>query len=228
VLDRADAELARTYARLDAAPELLRTAAERAELDATLGLPDRARQRLEQALARHPLAPMAALDRPYAALAAAWAAAGRPDRAEVLLAQWADDVAKEHQPLDARAVLRARIVTRLAQGRASDAERLAREGHFGACAGCADLYLARAFDARGSTDSTIAAYERYLAATSEREQLDARELARAYRRLGELYDARADGARALRSVGDFVTLWQHADPALQPAVDAARQRIRRP
>ena len=51
-------------------------------------------------------------------------------------------------PLDAISVLRARILTRFAQGRAAEAERLAREGHFGPCSACRDAYLARAFDAR--------------------------------------------------------------------------------
>lgn len=225
VRDRADRELARVYERLEAGPELLRVAAERAELDASLGYPDRARQRLDSALARHPLAPMAALDRPYAALAAAWAAAGRPDRGEGLLGEWAREVPAEHQPLDAFAVLRAEILTRLAQGRAADAERLAREGRFGACSACADLYLARAFDARGLSDSTIAAYERYLAASTGRELLDPTDLARAYRRLGELHDARGDGTRATQCYGEFVTLWSAADAVLRPRVRSVSQRL---
>ena len=127
-------------------------------------------------------------------------------------------------------MLRARIVTHLARDRAGEAERLAREGEFGGCGGCggyADLYLARAFDLQGRADSTIAAYERYLAATSARGLLDPTELARAYRRLGELYEARGDVRQAAQRYGDFVELWRGADPALQPAVMEVRARLQR-
>ena len=225
--DRADAELAREYRRLGAEAELLRLAVERAHLDAGLGFVARARQRLDSALARQPLASLEALDRPYAALVAAWAEAGRPERAEALLAEWARAVPTESQPLDAVPMLRARIVTRLARGRAGEAERLAREGEFGVCGGCSDLYLARAFDLQERADSTVAAYERYLAATATRELLDPTELARAYRRLGELYEARGDVRRAAQRYGDFVELWREADAALEPAVIEVRSRVRR-
>jgi hypothetical protein len=222
-----DAELAREYRRLGASAELLGLAVERAHLDAALGFGARARQRLDAALVRHPLASLEALDQPHAALAAAWAEAGRPERAEVVLAEWARAVPTENQPLDAVPILRARIVTHLARGRAGEAERLAREGEFGGCGGCSDLYLARAFDLQGRADSTAAAYERYLAATFGRELLDPTELARAYRRLGELYAARGDVRRAAQWYGDFVELWREADAPLQPAVMEVRSRIRR-
>jgi len=78
-----------------------------------------------------------------------------------------------------------------------------------------------------AADSTLAAYERYLAAASARSGIDAAELARAYRRLGELYEAPGDVRRALQCYGDFAKLWQGADAALQPAVEEVRQRIRR-
>jgi tetratricopeptide (TPR) repeat protein len=205
----------------------LKVAAERAELDAALGFAERARHRLDSALAERPLEFMAPLDRPYAALAAAFATAGHPERAEALLSERARAIPVHNQPLDAVPVLRARILTRLARADAGSAERLARAGDFGACGGCRDLYLARAFDARGITDSTLATYERYLATTAGRELLDPTELARAYRRLGELHEARGDVRRAVERYGDFVALWTGADAALQPAVADVRERIRR-
>ena len=225
--EQIDAALGGEYERFGAGAELLRISAEMAEIEGALGHPDRAVRRLDAALARHPLAPMAALDRPYPALAAAWASAGRPDRAEALLAEWSRAMPAENQPLDSVPVLRARILVRLAQGRAAEAERLARDGFFGNCGGCRDVYLARAFDARGATDSTLAAYERYLAVTPMRELTDPTDLARAYRRLGELYEARGDVAHALQRYREFVELWKGADAGLQPAVEDVRARIRR-
>jgi serine/threonine-protein kinase len=224
---RADAELAGEYSRLGGGPELLTLAAEQAQVEAALGRPDRARAALGAALGRYPLAPMAPLDRPYAALAAAWATAGDPRRAARLLDERTRAVPALHQGLDALPLLRARVLTALSAGRPAEAERLARDGEFGACGGCAALYLARAFDARGRADSAVAAYERYLGATAGRDLLDPTELARAYRRLGELYEARGDVPRALQRYGDFVALWAGADAALHPAIAGARERVRR-
>ncbi|HXY69493.1 MAG TPA: hypothetical protein VEH62_08590, partial [Gemmatimonadales bacterium] len=53
------------------------------------------------------------------------------------------------------------------------------------------------------------------------------QLAPVYRRLGELYEAKGDRARALDYYGRFVDLWKNADPELQPAVREVRQRLSR-
>jgi hypothetical protein len=42
--------------------------------------------------------------------------------------------------------------------------------------------------------------------------------AHAYERLGELYLARGGRARAAFYIEKFVSLWENADPALQPRV----------
>ena len=52
-------------------------------------------------------------------------------------------------------------------------------------------------------------------------------LARAYRRLGELYEAKGDTKRALQRYADIVERWTNADPVLQPAVKDVRERIAR-
>ena len=224
---RSDAELLSYYQRLDAHAEMLALAVEFAEIEASVGLTDRAQRRLDAALVQHPLADMAVLDRPYAGLAAAWAAAGRPDRAESVLREWSRAVPTINQGIDAVPILRARIQTQLAAGDPTAAERLARGGSFGPCSACADVFLARAFDARGAADSTIAAYERYLTHRAGRDLIDDTELARAYRRLGELYEARGDVTRAVQHYRDFVELWKDADGDLASAVRDARQRLAR-
>jgi hypothetical protein len=45
------------------------------------------------------------------------------------------------------------------------------------------------------------------------------------KRLGELYEQRADTARAVRYYNRFIELWQSADPELQPLVDEVRSRL---
>ena len=44
-------------------------------------------------------------------------------------------------------------------------------------------------------------------------------------RLAELYDARGDRANAAEYYTRLITLWERADPHLQPRVAAARQRL---
>jgi tetratricopeptide (TPR) repeat protein len=52
-------------------------------------------------------------------------------------------------------------------------------------------------------------------------------LAAAYKRLGELNEARGDRAKALEYYGRFVDLWTDADPDLQPVVRDVRARLAR-
>jgi eukaryotic-like serine/threonine-protein kinase len=84
-----------------------------------------------------------------------------------------------------------------------------------------------AYEAAGMADTVIARYEAWLG----RRQLDGRagadatQLAHAYERLGQLYDAKGDLERAAGYYGRFVDLWADADPELQPRVEAARTRL---
>ena len=71
--------------------------------------------------------------------------------------------------------------------------------------------------------SAIVAYEQYtrgaLADVGTWDPLPfhaAAPLAPAYRRLGELYEAKNDRVDALRAYGKFVDLWKNADADLQP------------
>jgi hypothetical protein len=56
---------------------------------------------------------------------------------------------------------------------------------------------------------------------------DGHELARAYRRLGEIYEERRNWKRAAEHYQGFVNLWEHADASLQPAVMDVRARLER-
>ena len=62
---------------------------------------------------------------------------------------------------------------------------------------------------------------------SFRFDLDGWDLARISRRLGELYEAKGDRAKAAAYYQKFVDLWKDADPVLQPRVAEVRQRLAR-
>ena len=74
-----------------------------------------------------------------------------------------------------------------------------------------------------------AAYERFVTRPSieSATQLEHFQLAPAYKRLGELYEAKQDRRKAADYYGRFVDLYQHADPELQPAVREVRERLAR-
>ena len=46
-----------------------------------------------------------------------------------------------------------------------------------------------------------------------------------FKRIGELYDAKGDTAKAEHYYQRFVDLWKDAEPELQPKVRKARERI---
>ncbi len=95
------------------------------------------------------------------------------------------------------------------------------------CEPCGLALLARAFDMAGQADSALSWWERYAATGVRFPFLDATELATAYRRLGELYEARGNRDKALDYYGRFADLWQDADPELQPVVREVKARIAR-
>src|SRR2546421_12972929 len=57
--------------------------------------------------------------------------------------------------------------------------------------------------------------------------VDARAFAATLQRLGTLYAARSDHAKARDYYGRFVDLWEDADPELQPPVADARAALKR-
>jgi eukaryotic-like serine/threonine-protein kinase len=86
---------------------------------------------------------------------------------------------------------------------------------------------AEALDLAGKADSAIAYYERFLTTLTPFPDAHAHYRAGAYKRLGELYAARGDTARAEANFAKFVELWKDADPELQPRVREVRERLSR-
>lgn len=86
--------------------------------------------------------------------------------------------------------------------------------------------LGASYDGAGQPDSAIAVYERFLSARwLRRIDADGWHRPRILFRLGELYEQRADQARAADYYSQFAELWRGADPDLQPRVAEARRRL---
>ena len=115
-----------------------------------------------------------------------------------------------------------------AGGNHDKAVRLLRRSHAEhACTGCL-AELAWVFERAGRPDSAITYYEAYLDEPDLfRLSIDGRWRARSHERLGALYEARGDQEEAARHYAAFVSLWEDADPELQPRVEAARRALAR-
>jgi tetratricopeptide (TPR) repeat protein len=192
--------------------------------------PTAALQILNAALAKHPWNSLDALDRPYPGLAELYASAGRADLAKQLLSEYAalvpDGIRREdpsvHSALGAIAFAEGRLQN------AADAYRARFEQDTRGCASCGWYERARVYDRMGQTDSALTLYDRILTTPGIWRMFeDAYRLAPTYRRLGELYEARGDRAKARDYYGRFVDLWRDADPELQPIVADARAALRR-
>jgi eukaryotic-like serine/threonine-protein kinase len=190
-----------------------------------------ARRLLDETLQRHPLSSIPLLDRPYPALAVGYAMAGRPDEARRLMTEYARDVPEGVRKGDVT-VPEAEGAIALAEGKwAAAIAAFRRWNYVGFCAGCGLFEIGQAFDRLGETDSALANYVGSVTALNDfgttAPTLAAYERAPAYHRIGEIYEARGDSAKAVEYYSKFVDLWKDADPKLQPLVQDAKTRIAR-
>jgi len=168
---------------------------------------------------------------------------GRPDRSRAILADYERDVRdtvfkRAQQP----ALHDALGEIALAENKPSDAIAEFRRGDVlpdgpaHGCIVCLAVNLARAFDAAHQTDSAIVHYEKFLTTPYfERmdfplfvqftDPTDPIYLAGVQRRLGELYEAKSDTAKAVAHYRAFVELWKNADSELQPRVAEVKRRV---
>jgi eukaryotic-like serine/threonine-protein kinase len=188
--------------------------------------------RISKALARHPLTSLPATDRPYSTLAWFYAAAGRPADAERLLREYAQAVPSRKRFSFGRSDYEqfgARGAIAVAQHRLQDAIPYFRAYYDSSgCTVCGLFELAQVYDRLDQTDSALAILRRYADTPGiGRVEDDPGNLARTYKRLGELYEARGDRANAMTYYGKLVDLWKDADPELQPVVRDVKSRIAR-
>ena len=169
------------------------------------------------------------LDRPYPAIVRALAATGRIADAQRVLDDWGTSVPPDLRRVQGWAISTARGEVLLAEKKGAAALAAFRAGDSTNCVACAWPNYARAYDMMGMRDSAVSWYERYLSSSSVllANSAHSRFLAQAYRRLGELHEEAGNVPQAIQRYGDFVELWKNADPALQPAVKSARERIAR-
>jgi tetratricopeptide (TPR) repeat protein len=197
--------------------------------------PHLAGKTLDDALTRYPLTSLNPLDRPYVHLAAAYAIANQPARARALLKDYESLVPAGVRRADASDPLddlgsgdAATGLTALAEGRSQDAIAAFRLWwDASGCTNCAQAELGRAFDLTKQPDSALTAYQRAVEAPGGLSRMlsDQWNLARSYRRLGELYEDKGAKDRALDYYGRFVHLWRNADPELQPQVREVKERM---
>ncbi|HEY8311450.1 MAG TPA: tetratricopeptide repeat protein, partial [Gemmatimonadaceae bacterium] len=181
-----------------------------------------------------PISTLPEADRPYGDLGAANAMLGRSDKARAVLLQISqirDAVLRGTFQPDAHRI-QAEIA--LAENRPRDAvTEFRRADSLSDGPQVEDpapvlFRTGRAFDKANQPDSAIANFEQYLR-TSSTERLidDMTMLAPTQRRLGELYEAKGDRARAALHYNALMDLWKNADPDLQPQVAEVKQRLAR-
>ena len=193
---------------------------------------DRATKRMDAPVAALPITNLPEADRPYGALGASYAMLGRTDRARAVLAQIAqisDTAARLSHAPDVHWI-QGEIA--LAENRGLEAvtefERADSfpDGPVGEDPINVLFQTGRAYDRANQPDSAIARFEQYLRTPSiDRLADDMVALSVVQRRLGELYQAKGDRARAIAHYTAFADLWKNADPELQPQVADARKKI---
>jgi tetratricopeptide (TPR) repeat protein len=184
---------------------------------------------IQNGLRANPLSKFQPLERPYNSLAQAYALAGRPDSARVMLADF-DRIAPAYTVENAsRARHSIQSSIALADHRYLDAAHEAQAGDVGTCTVCSLPVIGITYDLAQQPDSAISAFTHYVNSTSilGRYQSDRFFLAGSYKRLGELWEAKGDRAKAAHYYGKFLDLWKNADPVLQPQVADVRKRLAR-
>ena len=207
-----------------------------AQMDAWfLGNNDRAVRRLDAFIASPAFLNMPVVDRPWFIAATSYALAGRPDKARAVLAQYTAAVRDTAQLRDQEPSVHG-VMAEIAHTdkRPRDAIVEFRKSDMrpdGPVDGNPILIhanLGRAFDAANEPDSAIAQFELYIQTPyliRPSTFNDPTFLAGISKRLGELYEARREYAKAAAYYQKFITLWKDADPELQPRVAEVRQRL---
>jgi tetratricopeptide (TPR) repeat protein len=188
---------------------------------------------LDSLRTRFPQSGRPAVDRQDLAIAIAYAQLGRAEKAKPLITEWAR-AATGPERLVRWAEWRAALgEVALAEGRPAEALqefRAAADADSGALepatTGQTDARMARAFDKAGQPDSALVRFERVARVRNVGGYLRAPlNLPIAYRRLGELYEARGNTPKSLENYRAFVKLWANADAELRPQVSEVNRRI---
>ncbi len=191
-----------------------------------LGDVNAAKATQRRALAAVPVESMRAPDRPWLALLLVAYATGDAPAARNYAAMWErDNKATRNGSL--RGLTEAnKAMVAMTEGKfkeAADLFAVADKGDVGPSV--IGPMRAQALDLANQPDSAIVEFERFLGDLDPYLIGSRDHIAGTHKRLGELYDAKGNTAKALEHYEKFVDLWKDADPELQPKVKAARARI---
>jgi tetratricopeptide (TPR) repeat protein len=206
----------------------LRRAVDLARVDLRLSLSrERALAVVNAALDRGLLEAAPVLDRPFFQLATFLAEAGEVQRTQELLGRWSEETPPEVTPDLVEA--RQSIVHAFLAEKAGDYESalaLLDEGRRGLdCTYCWMNQRARIVAGGGDRAGAIAAWEERARSVDTFLPAQLVQLPLAYEQLCALHAEAGNGAEAVNYCGLFVSLWESADPELQPRVDAARRAM---
>ena len=207
-----------------------------AAIDSALGIAlfhqdiDGARATIRRGLARHPIAEMPPASRPWDELALVAAYTRDPQLAQTTVSGFEKDLPQLGVMYADARVAYQRALLALATSRYDQAARGFQE----AMPGVPSFYeplvtisTADALDLAGKPDSAILHYEAFIARPDLIGDTQALFRAGAHKRLGELYEAKGETAKAESHYMQFVELWKDADPELQPKVREVRDRLAR-
>jgi serine/threonine-protein kinase len=184
-----------------------------------------ARRTLEFVLRKYPIERIPPTDRPYLTLVDIYAHLGDLEAVRRTRRAYETAFPVAERPLEAQATWDA--AEALARGdRMGQIAALRRARQLAWCAHCGLYEEAEAWDRLGQADSARVTLERAVTTIAYRDEYnDAAFYAPALQRLGELYEAKGDRPRAREYYQRFIDRWRKADPALQPRVAAARERL---
>ena len=191
--------------------------------------PQRALERLNDALQRNRMADYPALNRPYLEIAEFYAQLGRVDLARKMLDEYRATVPEAARGNDQDTVGVALGFIAIADKKYDEGIALLRTGtDKQSCSICYDVPIALAFEAGAQVDSAVGRYLHFLE-TRDFLRLgpDGHFRGAAYERLAELYEQKGDREKAKLYAAKFVELWDKADAELQPRVQAKRDMLKR-
>lgn len=184
---------------------------------------DEARARAVATVRSESWSSVPAVTRPYRGYVQMFAVLGQPDQAAALLDEWVAEVGAtaSFAQREARRIMDAMSLADTDPAAAADAlERFQREGN---CPRCVQWELA---DLSVQVGRLERAAELYAQSMEISQGWDVFTLHRvmAHERLGEVYEAMGENAKAAQHYARFAELWAGADADLQPRVRHARER----
>jgi tetratricopeptide (TPR) repeat protein len=195
----------------------------------------RALRRMETVLAKSDIEKLPWDQRPYLGLAIFYANAGEIQRAKALVARDSASIPNEgERRIRAPGHHAVRGYIARAEGRYDEAIRemwradTTYDGPNGACGMCVYDDLGWTYDRAGQADSAIHYFELFMRTPfMGKQSFAAAGRATMHRRLGELYESKGDVRNAAEQYRQFISLWENADPQLQPQVAAVRRKLSR-